>query len=151
MEQKYNESTPQRPEGARVVDDKVVAINVPSFLNTLKEESTWADSDRNAITVFKTNGLRVVLIGLHNGAEMSPYTANGIVSVQVLEGKISVLTDVRNMSLEIGHMAVLHKNVSHSIKAEVDSFFLLTLSTNQEAENEAGEETSAHDMLYWGL
>src|SRR6188472_4398548 len=100
MESKYNESTPQRPEGARVVDDKVVSIDLPTFMKRLKEERTWADSDRNAITVFKTNGFRVVLVGLHKAAEMPRHTADGIISIQVLEGNIIFSTDERDMYLE---------------------------------------------------
>ena len=148
MESKNNESTPQRPEGARVVDDKLVGIDISSFMNRLKEESTWADSDRNAITLFKTNGFRVLLIGLHKAAEMPPHTADGIISVQVLEGRITFSTGERDLYLEAGHMAVLHKNLSHSVKAETDSFFLLTLTTSGTMEDETVIATNESGSPY---
>ena len=90
MESKYNESTPQRPEGARVVDDKVVSIDLPTFMNRLKVERTWADSDRNAITVFKTNGFRVVLVGLHKAAEMPRKAEIFMASSQQVSGNQGV-------------------------------------------------------------
>ncbi len=81
MEIKYNEATPQRPDGDRSLDAALVSIDLPAFVKQIKEESTWKESDRNAITVFKTNGLRIVLIALHKGAEMATHTAEGIISV----------------------------------------------------------------------
>lgn len=130
METKHNDSTPQRPEGERIVDDKLVDIDIPAFIRKLQDESTWRDSDRNAITVFKTNGLRLVLIGLHQGAEMARHAADGIINAQVLQGKITFSTDDRSLSLEAGHIAALHPLIPHTVRAEVDSFFLLTLTTS---------------------
>ena len=69
MEEKFNEATQQLPEGDRAMDATLVTIDLPSFIKRIKQESTWKDSDRNAITVFKTNGMRLVLIALHAGAE----------------------------------------------------------------------------------
>jgi quercetin dioxygenase-like cupin family protein len=43
---------------------------------------------RNAITVFKTNGLRIVLMALHKDAEMTEHSADGPISIQMLEGRI---------------------------------------------------------------
>lgn len=132
METKYNEATPQRPAGDRVVDDTLVEIDLPAFMNKLKAESTWADSDRNAITVFKTDGLRMVLIGLHRDAEMPRHSADGIISVHVLEGNITFTSDGRTVNLGVGQVAALHKNIPHSVRADTDSFFLLTLTTTSE-------------------
>ena len=53
MEEKYNESTLQRPEGDRAVDAPLVDIDLPMFIKQIKEETTWKESDRNAITVLK--------------------------------------------------------------------------------------------------
>lgn len=36
----------------------------------LKSEVTWHTKDRNVITFFKANGLRIVLIALHKDAVM---------------------------------------------------------------------------------
>jgi hypothetical protein len=82
MENKFNDATAQRPEGERVIDGALVAIDLPLFMEQIKEEAPWKESDRNAITVFKTNGLRIVLIALHKGAEMNRHTADGIISLQ---------------------------------------------------------------------
>lgn len=130
MEIKYNEATPQRPDGTRSIDAALVAIDLPAFVKQIKEESTWKESDRNAITVFKTNGLRIVLIALHKGAEMATHTADGIISVQVLQGQMQFNTEWRSVELSNGQMLALHERIPHSVLALKETIFLLTLTTS---------------------
>lgn len=130
MEIKYNEATPQRPEGDRSLDAALVAIDLPVFVKQIREESTWKESDRNAITVFKTNGLRIVLIALHKGAEMPTHIADGIISVQVLEGQMQFNTEWRSVELSNGQMLALHERIPHSVLALKETIFLLTLTTS---------------------
>ena len=135
MEEKYNESTLQRPEGDRPIDAPLVDIDLPMFIKQIKQESTWKESDRNAITVFKTNGLRIVLIALHKGAEMAKHIAKGMISVQVLEGQLQFNIDMESIELNKGQMLALHERIPHSVLAMTESVFLLTLTTTlQETE-----------------
>jgi hypothetical protein len=53
MESKSNEATPQRPEGARLLNAPLVEMDLNGFIAQIKAESTWAESDHNAITIFK--------------------------------------------------------------------------------------------------
>jgi quercetin dioxygenase-like cupin family protein len=129
MEEKFNESTSQRPEGDRPIDAVLVTIDLPLFMAQIKGEISWKKRDRNAITVFKTNGLRIVLIGLHEGAEMTRHTADGIISLQVLEGRLQFTTDKRSVEVNKGQMLTLHEDIPHSVLAIKETFFLLTLTT----------------------
>ncbi|MEP6728288.1 MAG: cupin domain-containing protein [Bacteroidota bacterium] len=127
--EKSNEATPQRPDGDRLVDAPLVTIDLLSCMKQIKDEPSWKDSDRNAITVFKTDGLRIVLIALHAGAEMIKHTANGIISVQVLEGQMKFNTDEQSVELSKGQLITLHQRIPHSVVAIKESVFLLTLVT----------------------
>jgi len=129
QEIKYNESTPLRPEGDRLLDAQMVLMDLSEFQDKIKDEKAWKEGDRNAITLFKSDGMRVVLIALHAGSEMKPHTAPGIISVQVLEGKISFITAQQTAELSKGQMLTLHQNIPHSVLAQKESTFLLTLST----------------------
>jgi quercetin dioxygenase-like cupin family protein len=129
MEEKSNEATVTRPQGNRIMDAALVAIDIPSFSKQIKNEKPWNNSDRNAITVFKTNGLRIVLIALHKNAEMTEHTADGMISLQVLEGKILFTTKEQAVELGKGQMLALHENVPHSVLANEETIFLLTLTT----------------------
>ena len=129
MEERHNEATEQRPEGDRPVDAALVTIDLPMFKKQIKEESPWKSGKRNAITVFKTNALRIVLIALHEGTEMARHTADGVISVQVLEGQMQFNTDGKSVELSEGQMLALHERIPHSILAAKETVFLLTLST----------------------
>lgn len=129
MKKKINEATPQRTTD-HILDAQLVPIDIPAFIEQLKQESTWKESDRNAITVFKTNGLRIVLIALHEGAEMVEHTVKGHISIQVLQGKIKFNTEHKSIELNKGQMLALHERIPHSVVARKETIFLLTLTTS---------------------
>lgn len=133
MEIRNNESTDLRPEGGRLMDAPLVSIDIPGFIKQLKAEATWETSDRNAMTVYKTNGMHIVLIALHEDAGMKKHTADGIISVQVLEGEIIFSTDDQPVVIRKDQMIALHAGLPHSVKALKESVFLLTLTTSLEA------------------
>jgi len=128
METKHNESTELRPDGGRLMDAPVVPINVPEFIQTIKNEPAWKKSDRNAMTIYKTNGMRIVLIALHEDAVMEKHTTNGIVSVQLLDGEINFNVNNESFLLKPGQIIALHRNVPHSVAAIKESVFLLTVA-----------------------
>ena len=132
MEIKNNESTDLRPEGTRLMDAPLVSMDIPEFIKQIKAEVTWENSDRNAMTVYKTNGMRIVLIALHEDAVLKKHTAEGIISVQVLEGEIIFSTDSQSVVIKKDQMIALHKGLPHSVKAIKESVFLLTLTTTLE-------------------
>ena len=127
--EKSNEATPQRPAGDRLLDAELIEMNLNTAKQQIKEEPAWINSDRNAITLFKTAGLRIVLIALHEGAELKTHTAPGIISVQVLEGGVTFRTEKQTSELDSGQMLALHSGVPHSVFARKESIFLLTLTT----------------------
>lgn len=131
-ETKSNKSTPLRPEGERDLDATLVTMDLFSLKTQIKEEESYKNSDRNAITIFKSEGMRIVLVALQKGAEMKTHKAPGIISVQVLEGYISFKTDQKTAERTIGQMLVLHAGIPHSVIAKEESVFLLTISMKTE-------------------
>jgi quercetin dioxygenase-like cupin family protein len=132
MEVKQNESTELRPEGARLIDAPLVSIDIPQFIKELKKESAWENSDRNGITVYKTDGMCIVLIALHEDAIMQKHVAEGIISVQVLEGEINFNTGEQSVLIKKGQMITLHKGLPHSVAATKESVFLLTMTNTSD-------------------
>ena len=130
MENKSNEPTALRPEGDRVLSAPLVEMDLNKFIAQLKQETTWADSDRNSITVFKSDNLTMVLIGMHTNAELKTHIAKGHISVQVLEGEIKFTTEQQTVSMGKGQMIYLEENIPHSVLAVKESFFLLTMMIN---------------------
>ena len=132
MEIKNNDATELRPEGDRILDAPLVSISLSEFAKQIKSEKTWDNSDRNAITVYKTNGLRMVLVALKKDAVMKEHKAEGILSFQVIEGEVNFSTDDESKILKPGDMIALHQGLHHSVKAVAESVFLLTLTTTLE-------------------
>jgi len=130
MENKSNDATPQRPDGERILNAPLVQMNLEEFIKQIKSETTWADSDRNSVTLFKSETMRIMLIGLHENAELKPHKANGVISVQVIEGKIEFTAEEQITHLEQRQMIALQENIIHSVKALTESFFILTLVMN---------------------
>lgn len=126
---KQNESTESRPEGERILDAPLVRIDLKEFIKIIKSEKTWEERDRNAITVYKNAGMKIVLVALHENALLAEHTANGIISVQLLEGEIIFNSEVKKEHLLPGEMIALHKGLPHSVKAIKESVFLLTVAT----------------------
>jgi quercetin dioxygenase-like cupin family protein len=97
-------------------------------MEQVRNEPSWKDSDRNSITIYKSENMRVVLIGLHQNAELKTHTANGIINVQVLDGHIKFTTEQQVTELKKGQMLALKKQIPHSVLALKETFFLLTMA-----------------------
>ena len=133
MENKSNDPTPQRPEpeAGRPLDAPLLVFDLPALLAQVRQEPAYHTSDRNSLTVFKTDGMRIVLLALHAGAELKTHTAPGIISVQVLEGRLTFRTAGQATELAQGQLLTLHAGIPHSVTAVTEAVFLLTLATKK--------------------
>lgn len=130
VEEKSNEATALRPEGDRILDAPLVEMDLNNFIAQIKDEITWATTDHDSITIFKSDNTTIVLIGMHPNAELKKHKAYGNIHVQVLEGKINFNTDQQTVSLKKGQMIALKADIPHSVLALEESFFLLTVIIN---------------------
>ncbi len=128
MDEKFNEATGNRPQGDRTLDAPLVTIDLQKLISQIKEEKQWKKSDRNAITVFKSMIMRMVLIALHKDSEIVKHTAKGMINIQVLEGEIELITDNQTVNLSSGQVLILHEGIDHSVHALKETVFLLTIT-----------------------
>lgn len=126
---KFNNPTELRPEGERILDAPLVHMDLKEFAKTIKHEKAWKEKDRNAMTIYKSEGMRMVLIALHKNAVLEKHTANGTINVQVLDGEITFSTDDQTINLKEGQAVALHKMIPHEVTAIKETVFLLTLNT----------------------
>ncbi len=127
MEERHNESTTNRPEGERPIDAPVVLVNIPEFIKKIKKEKAWDKNDRNAITVFKSDKLRIILVAMHKKAEMTTERPENIFSVQVISGKVKLDTAGKSFDVSEEDLLVLHPNITYKIVALRKSVFLMTV------------------------
>jgi quercetin dioxygenase-like cupin family protein len=128
MNEKHNDATPNRPDGERLIDASSMLIDLGAFIKQIRREDAWKKNDRNSITVFKSDDMRIVLGGLHEGAEMVPHKAEGVMSIQVMEGLLEINTDELTGVLNSGQMVAIHKGSNYRIVAIEESIYLLTIS-----------------------
>ena len=125
METKYNEATLNRPKGERIIDAPFVFTDIKKFSKQLREEETWEKSDRNGITVFKTDDLTMVLTWLHEGAVIMDNRVGGLISIQVLKGSIDFTVHSGRTRLEKKQIITVHAGVMHTICAVEDALLLI--------------------------
>jgi len=127
MEEQYNEATNNRPEGERPVDAPLVLIDIASFIKQIKNEKAWEKNDRNSITVFKSDKLRIVITALHKKAVMETDHPKNLLSIQMIKGKIKLYADSKTVIIEEEQLFVLHENIPYKIEAVKKAVFLLTV------------------------
>jgi quercetin dioxygenase-like cupin family protein len=125
MEIKHNDATPNRPEGDRVLDAPYVFADLPAFTEQVKDEKAWEKSDRNSITVFKTEGMTIVLTAMKEGAVIKDNSVHGFFTVQVLEGSVKMETLEGDINMNKHQLISFHPKVPHSIEAGTDCTLLL--------------------------
>jgi len=135
MQEKYNESTLNRPEGGRLLDAPLLIVDIVEYIQRLKNEPAWQKNDRNGITLFKTKGMRIVLVIMHSGAEMRPQTIDALVSLHVLNGYLEITTDEQTATVNMGQILTLHAHINHSVKAVVETTFVLTMTDEMYGES----------------
>lgn len=129
MEEKFNNATPQRPEGTRPLDADIIPIDLHKYIGQLKHEEAYAKNRKNAITLFKSEQVTITLIVLkenetfHPGSEKSKV----IMSLQVLDGQLSFESLGKTNKLDQGGLITLHQLLSFNAIALKDSTCLLTL------------------------
>lgn len=74
--------------------------------------------------LLKAEDLRLVLIVMDSGARMKEHSANGTISIHVLQGTLSV----HSQDLHEGQVFTLGPGIKHDVEAREDCAFLLTIA-----------------------
>ena len=140
------QTTTERSLTEYSLDAPLLTFDIPTLLAQLKHEDLWRTGKRNAMTLLKDHGLRVVLIVMHASTAIPSHQAESPLSVQVVEGRLQVRTDAEPVTLKKGHMLALRAGIRHEIEALEESALLLTLAASQshpaEYKGDAGEKFS---------
>jgi quercetin dioxygenase-like cupin family protein len=112
----------------RLLDAHVLSFDLPEVIENLKKEDIWKTGDRNAITLLKSSCMRILLIALHEHAEINFHQAGDVISVQLIEGNIHFQTENQSVMLKKGGLITLHQGLNHTLTAVEESVFLLTIA-----------------------
>lgn len=115
-----------RPD--RPFEVPLLHLHLGEQLERLRQEPTWRTSGRNAITLTKEPGLRLVLMLLGKGIKISEHQTAGPLTFHVLWGSVTFRAGARVESLGPGELIVLESTVAHEVEALEESACLLTLA-----------------------
>jgi quercetin dioxygenase-like cupin family protein len=111
------------------MDRPVMTFDLPAILANMKQEPTWRTARRNAATLLKQPVFRIVLVALQAGAEVGSYQTDSPITVQAIEGRLAVRVEADEYVLGAGQLLTLRPGLRHSLCAQGDSAFLLTLAS----------------------
>src|SRR3977135_2202742 len=101
----------------RLLDAPLLSFDLPKAIEKLKEEKSWKMGERNAITLLKSNFMRIVLIALHEQSEINFHQSGNMISVQLLEGKVNFQTRKQSVMLKKGSLLTIHEDMKHTLIA----------------------------------
>ncbi len=118
--------TGKDPTMGRKPAGELLAFAIDHEIARAKGEPQWASHDRFAISLAKHRDLTVNVMLLRKGAHMQEHQARGSITLQVLSGAIRFTAHGHEKTLTAGMLAVLDKEVPHSVQAIDESALLLT-------------------------
>jgi quercetin dioxygenase-like cupin family protein len=134
------ETSPTSERDAQQLTGPALRFGLTGEAEALRGEPAWERFDRNAKTLVKDGGFRVVLTALKAGAALDEHRVTARVMVQTVRGHLRLhlsAPDAVVLDLPTGHLAVLQPGITHRVEAVEESAFLLTVAGLAEESVEA--------------
>ncbi len=93
----------------------------------IKELIEYPDNGIISKTLIKEDGLNVSLFSMAKGTDMSEHTSTRKAIVHVVEGKGIFNLEGKDIKMEPGVLIYMKENAVHSLKAEENTTFVLSL------------------------
>ena len=97
----------------------------------LHERAASSPAARAGMTLVKEGALRITQLALQKGEQLPWHEVQGTVCVQVLRGRLQMVTSRGTMDLAPGALVVLDAGVQHSALAMSDCVMLFTISMQE--------------------
>jgi quercetin dioxygenase-like cupin family protein len=112
----------------RSTDSKLLAFDLPSLIDKMKQSYTWANGELNAMILLKSPEKQIILTAMHEGTEISSFQSNDSVTLQIIEGKLRFHHRKDTITLYKGQLMTLNDNIKYRLTTEEETVFLLTIS-----------------------
>jgi quercetin dioxygenase-like cupin family protein len=126
MSEARRSNVPRRPHASRETGP-FLEFDLGRELEQLHREAEWSQG-QNARTLVKRDDLRIVLIGLQEGARIPAHQARGRISLHTIVGHLHVRAGGRTFDLPAGRLLLLEPDLPHDVEAIRESAFLLTIA-----------------------
>jgi len=112
----------------RTLEAEALHFAVLGEMTSLLQRVRVNKSKRTASPLVKTGPLRVQVLALDEGGELTGQDADGPFTIQCLLGRVFVSIQGREQRLTTGDLLVVNAGVPHDIKAEEASVLLVTVA-----------------------
>ena len=119
-----------RPDERFAGESRVVDLG--AALRDLRAEAPQTQRGHRQIAIFKHMAVTQVLFSFESGSELKDHVAHGLVTIHVLEGRLTVQADGHDHALGAGHVLILNPDVRHNVRAAETSAMLLTVHLHGE-------------------
>jgi quercetin dioxygenase-like cupin family protein len=110
----------------RTIEGRVL-VNHLTQDEMLIDQALLGQHGRSARTLVKEGALRVTIIGLAAGGTMPAHSANGPISIQLLQGDVTFDVVGEQYSLSQSDLLVIAPGVEHAARSTSGATFLLTV------------------------
>jgi quercetin dioxygenase-like cupin family protein len=134
--------TARRP--AHTLSGPGLQFHLNEEMQSLRGDLGRTSGGRAAKTLAKAGGLRVTLVLLQGGTTLEPQATAGGASLQVLEGRLHIQADGRELKVERGDLVALSENLRGPIGADEDTAIIVTVAWPEGAGAWDQEARSGH-------
>src|SRR5690606_34905260 len=111
----------------------------------LKNEPHPATEGHRQIALYHYGSVTKVLFAFDEGGALEKHSANGVVSIHVLDGALTGGVEGQSHELKGGQVLVLSPNVPHEVRAAQASQMLLTVHLHGGKHDDAPRRDSERD------
>jgi len=98
-----------------------------SLITTMKQSTSWANGELNALILLKSRDKKVVLTAMPQGTEITSYQSNDSVKFQIIEGRIQFNARKDEAIISDGQEMTYNENSRYRLTAQKETVFLLTI------------------------
>jgi quercetin dioxygenase-like cupin family protein len=106
----------------------VLAYDLEKESEALIREALSVEDGRATKTLAKVSRLHVVLTALRHGFLLQQHATHAPISIQAIRGSIHLLLPTQAIHLTPGMVVTLEPEIAHSVEAQVDSAFLISMA-----------------------
>ncbi len=114
-----------------LINDELVNFDLQAELRDFEAARPW-HSGIHSKPLTKRPHLRVVLIAMDSQAQMREHHADGTVTLHILKGSTRVKVLDQDLVVESGHLLVINPSIKHSVSAQQNCAFLLSIASPPE-------------------
>ncbi len=102
-------------------------FDLQQALQALRAESHPARDGHRQVTLFHHTPITHVLFAFDAGGTLAKHATSGLVTIHILEGRVTVQADGAPHLLSAGQLLILRPDVPHDVRAEERAAMLLTV------------------------